>query len=526
MDDIGNNHELFEYTSGRWLYNEPRRLKERRLAFTVDELKEIAAKSVNRSISDIKSFRKIAEGGFNRVFDISMKDGLSILARLPYLSKLPRRLAVASEVATLAFVRAHGSVDDNAVGAEYILMEKLPGRPLGDTWFGLSEQERPKTLLQIVELEAKLFAINLPASGSIYYARDLSPGIPKIELAGPDSGLCIGPYASLRWWFSERGDLDIDRGPHNAPHLALQTPAERELAWIRAYGRPRFPFERAYRETFDYEKQDPKEYAEPLLDYIQLAPYLIPTPSSLNLHILRHPDLQPNNIFVSEDLSITGFIDWQHSVILPTFLAAGMPNMFQNYKDGESVSFVPPQLLDDFESMDKGESRRAQEQFRRRHVQFFYLGFTQRLNQPHWNALEQKTGLLKRRIFDDASSPWEGLHTRLQMDIVRVLQNWANIAPANSDGIIPSCPVVLSEQEVQRRITLDESLDEVDFEMERTSGLLGISSDGWIRHESFEAAKDRANSFKEEGLAAYDDDLSLKEMADEHWPFDDCNEDE
>jgi hypothetical protein len=203
-------------------YNEPRRLAERRLEFNVNELKKAAAKSVNRPTSDIKSFRKIAEGGFNRVFDISMKDGSSILARLPYPSTLPRRLAVASEVATLDFVRGYGiptprvlgySAHENAVGAEYILMEKLPGKPLGDVWFDLSEQERLKVLLQIVKLETKLFHIDLPASGSIYYARDLSPSTPKVDISSSDGEWCIGPYVALRWWFGERGDLDIDRGP-------------------------------------------------------------------------------------------------------------------------------------------------------------------------------------------------------------------------------------------------------------------------------------------------------------------------
>jgi len=57
---------------------------------------------------------------------------------------MPWRLAVASEVATMDFVRAHGiptprilgyAIDENPVGSEYILMEKLPGRPIGDAWF-------------------------------------------------------------------------------------------------------------------------------------------------------------------------------------------------------------------------------------------------------------------------------------------------------------------------------------------------------------------------------------------------------
>ena len=155
------------------------------------------------------------------------------------------------------------------------------------------------------------------------------------------------------------------------------------MAWIRAHGRPRFPFERAYRETFDYKKQDPEEHTNLLLDYIQLAPHLVPRSSKLNLPVLRHPDLQPNNIFISEDLRITGLLDWQHSIILPTFLAAGIPDMFQNYDDEESMSFTPPRLPDNLESLDEDEQAKAHEKFRRRHLHFYYLGFTQRMNEPH-----------------------------------------------------------------------------------------------------------------------------------------------
>ncbi|KAF2656341.1 hypothetical protein K491DRAFT_767808 [Lophiostoma macrostomum CBS 122681] len=526
---------LFEYTSGRWIYNESQRLAERRLVFNVDELKKATATSVNRPVSDVKSCRKMAEGGFNRVFDISMEDGSSVLARLHYPSTVPRHLAVVSEVATLDFVRAHGiptprvlaySVDANAVGAEYMLMEKLPGRPLGNAWFNFSEEERLKVLHKIVELEAKLFAIKLPASGSVYYARDLSPGTLRIDVPGSGDGLCIGPYAALRWWSGERAGLDIDRGPHDDPCLVLKTAAEKELAWIRAYGRPRFPFLRAYRETFDYNKQDPVEHAWSLLDYIQLAPYLVPPCSKLNQPVLRHPDLQPNNILISEDLSITSLLDWRHSMVLPTFLAAGIPDMFQNYDDEESMSFVPPRLPDNLELMDEEEQARAREQFRRRHIHFYYLSFTQRMNEPHWHALEQDTGLLRRRIFTDASGPWEGLNTPLQMDIARITQNWSNITPVKPDGTVPPCPVVLEEQEVRRRAALAESLQEVDSEMERIHGVLGIASDGWIPNESYERAMERAALIKEEGLCEVSDDAWLLGMTNRHWPFDDWDEDE
>ena len=150
-----------------------------------------------------------------------MLDGTKVLARLPYPSTQPKGFAVASEVATLALLRAHGlpvprvyaySTDaTNPVGSEYIIMEKLPGRPLGDRWFELSDRERLKVLLQLVQFEAKLHAIQLPASGSIYYASDLPSDSPGIAVA--DSDLCIGPSAALKWWFAERASLRVDRGP-------------------------------------------------------------------------------------------------------------------------------------------------------------------------------------------------------------------------------------------------------------------------------------------------------------------------
>jgi hypothetical protein len=181
-----------------------------------------AANSVNKPESDVESIRKLAEGGFNRIFEIAMRDRTSVLARMPYPSTLPRRLAVTSEVATMDFVRTHGlptprvfayAIDENPVGSEYILMEKLPGRPIGNAWFDLSEQERLQVLHDIVKLESKMFNIQLPASGSIYYARDLKPDIPKVSMPEVDDQFCTGPYTGIRWWYGERETLKIDRGP-------------------------------------------------------------------------------------------------------------------------------------------------------------------------------------------------------------------------------------------------------------------------------------------------------------------------
>lgn len=62
----------------------------------------------------------------------------------------------------------------------------------------------------------------------------------------------------------------------------------------------------------------------------------MPTDPELSLPVLRHRDNHPNNIFISEDHRVISLIDWQHAIALPSFLAAKIPNFFQNYTDAES----------------------------------------------------------------------------------------------------------------------------------------------------------------------------------------------
>ena len=133
-------------------YNQQLQLAERRLVFNAHELKVVIARLLNRPESDIGTLSKLADGGFNRIFDITMKDDSRIIARLPDPSTHSKRFAMASEVATLNLLRSNGiavpkvlaySIDSgNAVGSEYIVMEKILGKPIGDMWYELTEKQR------------------------------------------------------------------------------------------------------------------------------------------------------------------------------------------------------------------------------------------------------------------------------------------------------------------------------------------------------------------------------------------------
>lgn len=157
--------EFFEYTSGRWIFNDGLRHAERRRVFKVDELCRLAAEAVNRSPDAIMHMEKLAEGGFNRTFLITMRCGFRMVARIPYPATIPKYFAVASEVATMAFLRSSGlplpevygysPTPNNAAGTEYIFMEFVQGTNLSDIWFGLGEGEIISISHQLAELESK-----------------------------------------------------------------------------------------------------------------------------------------------------------------------------------------------------------------------------------------------------------------------------------------------------------------------------------------------------------------------------------
>lgn len=156
-----------------------------------------------------------------------MHDGFQFVGRIPYPATEPKRLVIASEVATMDFLRMNGipvpkiygysTTSENLAGTEYIFMELVRGSNLGDIWFDLSEKARITVVTRLVELESRLFTLPFPASGSLYYAKDLGVETEKIALltseTSPESCFCVGPDTRLSLWYGRRSQLDVDRGP-------------------------------------------------------------------------------------------------------------------------------------------------------------------------------------------------------------------------------------------------------------------------------------------------------------------------
>lgn len=79
---------------------------------------------------------------------------------------------------------------------------------------------------QIIGLEKQFMTIPFPASGSLYYRRDLEESQPTIPLSDqsslpPFDQVVVGPTAQYEWWYRERALLDVDRGPCMSLSLSL-----------------------------------------------------------------------------------------------------------------------------------------------------------------------------------------------------------------------------------------------------------------------------------------------------------------
>jgi hypothetical protein len=218
--------ELFPKLTANRSWNDALKHTERRRTFSISELKRLAAAAVDREVGDVARFEKLAEGGFNRTFLVTMCDVFQFVGRIPYPVTEPKHLVIASEVATMDYLRLHdipvpkiysySTTSENAAGTEYLFVELVRGTNLGDIWFDLSEKARITVVTKLVELESRLFSLTFPASSSLYYTKDLPAGFKKADVPNEESAcdarFCVSIDTRLRLWHGKRLDIQTDRG--------------------------------------------------------------------------------------------------------------------------------------------------------------------------------------------------------------------------------------------------------------------------------------------------------------------------
>jgi hypothetical protein len=99
-------------------------------------------------------------------------------------------------------------------------MEFSPGKQLSTVWSDMDEHDRLRFVKSLVHLETRFFNTFLPASGSLYFRRDLPAATQKLSVPTGDTenpeSFYIGPSTSLDLWYGRRSELDVERGPRKS----------------------------------------------------------------------------------------------------------------------------------------------------------------------------------------------------------------------------------------------------------------------------------------------------------------------
>lgn len=109
-------------------------------------------------------------------------------------------------------VLSWSSDSSNAVGVEYIIMEKAAGVPLFQQWSNMTEFEKLQLIKNLTKLEAQLLAVRFPAYGGLYLRTDMSRlNRPLDSDIDPSQSFCIGPSCDRS--FNTELNLEFNQGP-------------------------------------------------------------------------------------------------------------------------------------------------------------------------------------------------------------------------------------------------------------------------------------------------------------------------
>jgi hypothetical protein len=293
----------------------------------------------------------------------------------------------------------------------------------------------------------------------------------------------------------------------------LSAGAKKEALYLERFGRPLFPMDRMRRETFHLEKQQPSVHLDSLQKYLQISKHLVPQADSKLLRpIIRHPDLRPSNIFVSDDFEITSIIDWQSSVILPLYLQSGIPPDLDDSADPASRTTTELSAAEEQERLDS---------LAKIQLHHFYMTETANNNPIHFDALTLPFSIGRRKIFQLSSAPWQGDNIPLRSSLIFVKQNRNKICASPGTP----CPITFTDEEERGCLRLDELEQDAEEQLRASEAMLGLGPEGWVSHENYEPAQAAIARMKEMCLEQAESEYERTVIKD-HWVYDDMDEDE
>lgn len=212
-----NDESYFKFTRARFVCNEAHEMAERRVKFDLRQLAFEAQDAIKSG--PCISVEKYPDGMFNKSYLLTMERGQKVVAKVPNPNAQSPQLTMASEVATMEFVRCTfvdiyfrmffltvmqarlnlgtpvpkilrwcSRANESAVGAEFIITEKAKGVQLSSVWPKMTIQNRFAFLRNLAKLQRKWTQVVFSHYGSLYHSEDLDSNSQKGQFYTEDAG--------------------------------------------------------------------------------------------------------------------------------------------------------------------------------------------------------------------------------------------------------------------------------------------------------------------------------------------------
>jgi hypothetical protein len=244
VPDLSYSEDLFNYTRGRFVCNERYEMSQRHVRFNVKELARCAADAVGAE--SCVSISKYPDGMYNKSMLLTMNDGSQVVAKVPNPNAGLPHFTTASEVATMDFVSFSSNLytqtlmpqarnilgnpvpkvlawcsqaQETPVGAEYVIMEQVPGIELEHVWPKMNIKDRLAVVKAVGGYQKSWTSVSFMKYGSLYFSKDLNNALNEplyVDAAGDyvkSTRYAVGPSTGRENIDNGRATVDFDRGP-------------------------------------------------------------------------------------------------------------------------------------------------------------------------------------------------------------------------------------------------------------------------------------------------------------------------
>ncbi|CDM31462.1 Protein kinase-like domain [Penicillium roqueforti FM164] len=425
----------------------------------------------------------------------------------------------ASTIAGIPVPKVHAwnnSAEDNAVGAEYIIMEKANGVLLSSQWATMSTDQKRELIQSIIDFERSLIAHSFDMIGSIYYENDLANSKDGC-LSTSFPRFAIGPIADRRFLEDGRSAIESYKGPWNTMIDYVHSMASREedcSKHLSRFPRPEgiFGAPGSYQPTAQAK-------LDVISDFRKIASFIVPKDATVTKPVLWHTDFHADNIFVDPNnpSKIFAVIDWQsvhvaplcQQVITPAFLNFNWP------KPDEGLCL--PSLPDNFQTLSAEEKAKAKVLRTQQLLYKLYEIQSGRQNKDVFRAL-QYPNVLGSQIISLVSQVLNDGETIIKGQLFQLVEQWRTTVGA--DGT--PCLITFTDDDIVQQNLDQEKWEEGVQLMEDVLEALGGAENGWqgwVSHDEYAQAKVKLEMVKEQFLDHMAHNPAEREARCWAWPF-------